>query len=83
MAGLTEAELAEFDANGFVTVDAVPPPLACRTMLTSIAISLSRSCEEIKVQAPFNSWSLAVGVRCCSLHAVACISRGSCPSLTG
>ena len=28
MAGLTEAELAEFDANGFVTVDAVPPPLA-------------------------------------------------------
>ena len=37
----------------------------------------------IKVQAPFNSWSLAVGVRSCSLHAVACISRRSCPSLTG
>ena len=36
----------------------------------------SRSCsactgEEIKLQAPFNSWSLAVGVRCCSLYAVA------------
>ena len=58
-------------------VGAVPPPRAWRTMFTRIAISLSRSCEEIKVQAPFNFWCVVVGARCCSLHAVAC------PSLTG
>ena len=34
-----------------------------------------------QVQAPFNSWSLAVGARCCSLDTVACIARRSCPSL--
>ena len=37
--------------------------------------------EEIKLQAPFNSGSLAVGVGCCSLDAVARIARRSCPSL--
>jgi len=35
----------------------------------------------IELQAPFNLGSLAVGVRCCSLCAVECISRRSCPSL--
>jgi hypothetical protein len=30
-------------------------------------------CVASKVQAPFNSGSLAVGVRCCSLHSVECI----------
>ena len=39
------------------------------------------TCVDIKVQAPFNSWSLAVGARCCSLDTVACIARRSCPSL--
>ena len=39
------------------------------------------TCVEIKVQAPFNLGSLAVGVRCCSLDTVECISRRSCPSL--
>ena len=34
-----------------------------------------------QVQAPFNSWSLAVGARCCSLDTVACIARRSCPGL--
>ena len=28
------------------------------------------TCVDIKVQAPFNSWSLAVGARCCSLDTV-------------
>ena len=37
--------------------------------------------EAIKLQAPFNLGSLVVCVRCCSLYAVACISRRSCPSL--
>ena len=37
---------------------------------------------EIKVQAPFNFGSLGVCVRSCSLHAVACIARRSCPSLS-
>ena len=36
----------------------------------------------IKVQAPFNLGSLGVCVRCCSLYAVECISRRSCPSLS-
>ena len=35
----------------------------------------------VKLQAPFNSGSRGVGVRCCSLHAVARIARRSCPSL--
>ena len=34
-----------------------------------------------QLQAPFNLGSPAVGVGCCSLHAVECISRRSCPSL--
>ena len=34
-----------------------------------------------QLQAPFNLRCVAVGVRCCSLHAVDCISRRSCPSL--
>ena len=34
-----------------------------------------------KLQAPFNSGSLAVGARCCSLDTVEGISRRSCPSL--
>ena len=37
---------------------------------------------EIKVQAPFNFGSLGVRVRSCSLHAVECTSRRSCPSLS-
>ena len=37
--------------------------------------------EASKVQAPFNSWCVAVGVRCGSLYAVVCIARRSCPSL--
>ena len=36
----------------------------------------------VKVQAPFNFWCVAVGVRCCSLDTVECISRRSCPSLS-
>ena len=40
------------------------------------------ACVEIKVQAPFNSGSLVVCVRCCSLHAVEGIPRRSCPSLS-
>ncbi len=36
---------------------------------------------EIKVQVSFNSGSLAVCVRCCSLYAVEGIPRRSCPSL--
>ena len=35
-----------------------------------------------QVQAPFNSWSLAVGARCCSLDTVEGIPRGSCLSLS-
>ena len=42
----------------------------------------SRPCEEIKLQASFNSGSLGVCVRCGSLYAVDCISRRSCPSLS-
>ena len=38
--------------------------------------------EEIKLQAPFNSGSLGVCVRCGSLYAVDCISWRSCPSLS-
>ena len=38
-----------------------------------------RASEAIEVQAPFNFWCVAV---CCSLHAVACIPRRSCPSLS-
>ena len=38
-------------------------------------------CVEIKVQAPFNSGSLAVGVRCFCLYSVECIRGTSCPSL--
>ena len=34
-----------------------------------------------QVQAPFNSWSLAVGARCCSLDTVECIRGTSCPGL--
>ena len=30
-------------------------------------------CVEIKVQAPFNFWCVAVGARCGSLHSVECI----------
>ena len=37
--------------------------------------------EASKVQAPFNFWCVAVGVRCGSLYAVVCIARRSCPSL--
>ena len=40
------------------------------------------ACVELKVQAPFNSWSLVVCVRCCSLYGVECIPRRSCPSLS-
>ena len=36
---------------------------------------------EIKVQVSFNSGSLVVCVRCCSLHSVECIPRRSCLSL--
>ena len=36
-----------------------------------------RASEEL--QAPFNFWCVVV---CCSLHAVACIPRRSCPSLS-
>ena len=34
-----------------------------------------------QLQAPFNSWSPAVGVRCGSLQSVECIRGTSCPSL--
>ena len=37
---------------------------------------------DIKVQVSFNSGSLGVCVRCCSLHAVEGIPRRSCPSLS-
>ena len=47
----------------------------------SVPGSLPNTCGEIKIQAPFNSWSLGVFGRCCSLHTVACIPRRSCPSL--
>ena len=39
------------------------------------------ACVEIKLQAPFNFWCVAVGVGCCSLYAVEGIPRRSCPSL--
>ena len=36
---------------------------------------------EIKLQAPFNFWCVAVGVRCFCLNTVAWVARRSCPSL--
>ena len=48
----------------------------------SFAFEIAGDSEEIKVQAPFNLGSLVVCVRCCSLYAVECIPRRSCPSLS-
>ena len=47
----------------------------------SDVLEIDPACEAIKLQAPFNSGSLAVGARCCSLYAVEGIYRRSCPSL--
>ena len=41
----------------------------------------SKSVWKSKFNLCFNSGSLEVRVRCCSLQSVECISRGSCPSL--
>ena len=50
--------------------------------IKKVPIDIVAGSEEIKLQAPFNLGSLAVCVRCCSLHSVECISRRSCPSLS-
>ena len=56
-----------------------PDGTVCLWLGANVMVEYS---EEIKLQAPFNSGSLGVCVRCGSLYAVDCISRRSCPSLS-